>query len=316
MKKLIAASVYLSVCAAACPASDFEADGIGYSRVSASTVSVSGADKSVSGAIAIPAEISYGGAVYAVAAIDERAFEECAGMTSVTIPSSVSSVGNDAFSFCSALREVVFADGGSPVTLGYIPNLNAGLFADTRLATLYLGRDVSYNSRRGYSPFSGLETLSDVTIGAGVARVGQYAFSGCVSLSSVTMLGANPPLAAETAFDGVGMERCVVTVPVGAVPAYKEAPVWSGFPNITDGTASAECVGNPRLVSISASAGGISLSGLGEKAVVSVCCSDGRLLAGKRADRGSFELNGLAPGVYVVTVADSGEIVRGRVLVR
>jgi hypothetical protein len=43
-----------------------------------------------------------------VTSIGEAAFEDCSGLTSVTIPGSVTSIGSYAFSFCGSLTSVYF----------------------------------------------------------------------------------------------------------------------------------------------------------------------------------------------------------------
>ena len=53
-----------------------------------------------SGGIVIPETIEYQGIVYSVKSIGDYAFAGCSGLTSVTIPKSISSMGQWAFSSC------------------------------------------------------------------------------------------------------------------------------------------------------------------------------------------------------------------------
>ena len=53
--------------------------------------------KGPTGALEIPASVTYNGNNYSVVSIGQQAFEYCSGLTSVTIPSSVKSIGEDAF---------------------------------------------------------------------------------------------------------------------------------------------------------------------------------------------------------------------------
>ncbi len=52
-------------------------------------------------AINIPKSVTNGGATYSVGGIGNYAFRNCSGLTSVTIPSSVTSIGDDAFCYCN-----------------------------------------------------------------------------------------------------------------------------------------------------------------------------------------------------------------------
>ena len=63
------------------------------------------------GAVAIPSSVSYGGKTYSVSSIGDYAFDHGDGLTSVTIPNSVTSVGTwGVFYFCSNLQEINVAE--------------------------------------------------------------------------------------------------------------------------------------------------------------------------------------------------------------
>ena len=139
------------------------------------------------GNIIIPESTTYNGTTYSVTSIGKNAFHGCSGLTSVvvdknngtydsrdncnaiietstnklivgckntTIPNSVTSIGDYAFSYCSGLTSVT------------IPN--------------------SVTSINEYA-FSGCYGLTSVTIPNSVTSIGEYAFSGCSGLTSVTI---------------------------------------------------------------------------------------------------------------------------------
>ena len=82
-----------------------------------------------------------------VTSIGWSAFENCSGLTSVTIPNSVTSIGNWAFSHCSGLTSIT------------IPN--------------------SVTSIGNYA-FSDCSGLTSITIPNSVTSIGSYAFRGCI----------------------------------------------------------------------------------------------------------------------------------------
>ena len=115
-------------------------------------------------------------------------FKGCSGLTSITIPSSVESIRNDAFGGCTGLNRLRIENGEKELSLGYNSSTNKGLFCDCPLVTLYLNRNLSYNTGSyGYSPFYNIKTLKSVTIGNSVTRIGSSAFYGCTGLPSITI---------------------------------------------------------------------------------------------------------------------------------
>ena len=77
-------------------------DGINYELVAkikkATVIKKSGA--SYRGEVVIPESVEHQGTTYIVTSIGENAFTYCSGLTSVTIPNSVTSIGEEAFRDC------------------------------------------------------------------------------------------------------------------------------------------------------------------------------------------------------------------------
>ena len=77
-----------------------EVDGI-YYNISGTTATVTSGEKEYSGDIVIPESITFENSKYNVTRIGNSAFEKCSSLTSVTIPNSVTSIGEGAFSYCN-----------------------------------------------------------------------------------------------------------------------------------------------------------------------------------------------------------------------
>ena len=142
-----------------------------------------------------------------VTSIGNYAFRGCSGLTSVVIPNSVTSIDSHAFGGCTSLNDLRFEDGEDTLSLGYESvgsyTDGEGLFFNCPLKSLYLGRDLKYETsgKYGYSPFYGITTLTQVTIGSSVTSIGRYAFYNCSGLESVT-IGKSVTSFDSSAFSG------------------------------------------------------------------------------------------------------------------
>ena len=124
-----------------------------------------------------------------VTSIGDNAFWDCSGLTSVTIGDSVTSIGEYAFYYCSGLTSVYISDiaawcgidfGGSYANpLSYAENL----YLNGELVTGLVIPDSVTNI--GDYTFSGCTGLTSVTIPASVTSIGGSAFYGCSGLKAV-----------------------------------------------------------------------------------------------------------------------------------
>ena len=95
----------LLLCATVVSAHDFEVDGIYYNVTSEIDLTVevtSGSEYGglYSGDVTLPEEVMYDNVQYKVTSIGEFAFSDCVGLTSATIPESVTVIGALAFYGC------------------------------------------------------------------------------------------------------------------------------------------------------------------------------------------------------------------------
>lgn len=95
---------------------DFSYQGVRYSFVStteqtvevASSSQSAGSDgsSSYSGDIIIPSTVTYSGKEYTVVGIGESAFVNCVGMTSISLPSTLTYIKKEAFNVCLGLKKI------------------------------------------------------------------------------------------------------------------------------------------------------------------------------------------------------------------
>ena len=135
-------------------------------------------DGKYSGDIIIPEKVKGNdGVEYIVASLCASCFEGCSGLTSITIPSSVTSLGRDCFSGCSGLTSITIPS--SVTSLGdFCFYCCSGLTSITIPSSVTsLGRDC----------FEGCSGLTSITIPSSVTSLGQSCFSDCSGLTSVTI---------------------------------------------------------------------------------------------------------------------------------
>jgi len=172
-----------------------------------------GCSSLASGEIAIPNSVT---------TIGKQAFSMCTALTAVEIPESVTSIGDYAFNYCIGLASVTL-----PNSLISIGN---GVFSQCHaLTSIEIPNSVT---SIGSGVFTECLALSTVTIGSGVTSIGSYAFSMCSGLTSVTCLATTPPALDEAVFYDVDCAQIPLYVPQESVEAYKAADQWKDFTNI------------------------------------------------------------------------------------
>ncbi len=177
-----------------------------------------------------------------VTSIGNYAFDCCINLTSVTIPNSVTSIGISAFYWCSGLTSVT------------IPNSVTSI---------------------GIQAFLGCSGLTSVSIGKNVTYIQYGLFKGCTSLKDVYCYIEKVPFTAIDAFDFVDMKNATLHVPDAAVSEYKSIAPWGFFGTIVGlGTNSAKQT-EATPVLIQSENGRISVSGAGDGTAISVFGKNG-----------------------------------------
>ena len=213
----------LLLCATIASAEEATINGIKYELITkAKTAKVIAGDSYYTGDVIIPASVDYNGATYSVTSIGYEAFAYCSSLTSVTIPNSVTSIEYQAFGYCSSLTSITIPN--SVTTIG-----NYAFYYCSSLASITIGNSVT---SIGKSAFYNCSSLASVTIGSGVKTVYSEAFANCSELTDVYCLATTVPSTSSNAFNNSYPEYLTLHVPTEAINSYKTTAPWSSFGTI------------------------------------------------------------------------------------
>ena len=148
--------------------------------------------------------------------IKNYAFAYCTGLTSVTIPNSVTTIGDHAFDNCSNLTSVTI--GNSVTSIG-----DYAFASCTKLTSVTIPNSMT---TIGGQAFQSCSRLTEVTIGNSVTSIGNYAFRDCGSLISIICNATTAPTIQSSTFRDIKING-TLTVLTGST-GYD---VWMGTGN-------------------------------------------------------------------------------------
>ena len=202
-KKLLFSTLFLIMSLMEARAYDAEIDGIYYTFSDYSAiVSRPGTGGNYSGAVVIPSTVSYNGFTYLVETIGEWAFAE-SNLTSITIPETIASIENYAFSNCP-LSKAEFASIDHLLSIDFSGESSNPLYAahhlyiDGHEVTSLSLPNIDCIKNYTFAGFTGLTTLS---IPSTITSIGVGAFKECSGLTSISF-GENLWSIGASAFEG------------------------------------------------------------------------------------------------------------------
>lgn len=155
------------------------------------------------GDVIIPSTVVHEDAEYRVTSIGNRAFYKSAELNSVSIPNSVTSIGNSIFSGCTGMTSIVVEEGNPK----YDSRENCKAIIETASNKLLFGcqNTVIPNGVKSIenSAFNGCSGLTSIIIPNDVTDIGENAFAGCSELTYVT-IGSGVTSIGKNAFKDCG----------------------------------------------------------------------------------------------------------------
>lgn len=168
--------------------------------------------------------------------IGREVFEQCNSLQSITIPSTVQSIGDMCFWRSAGLSTVVFETGSNPITLGSslfsscssLKNItlpgNLTIMPSNMCSSCASLQSINLPTSLtsiGSSAFSGCTSLASVTFPKGLTSIADNTFSGCTKLANITFpeelltIGGSA-FAGCTSFTELSFPQSIITIGSGA----------------------------------------------------------------------------------------------------
>ena len=131
-----------------------------------------------------------------VTTIGYNAFGRCSGLTSITIPNSVTSIGEGAFSGCTGLTSITIPNS--------VTSIGEGAFSGcSGLTSITIPNGVTSISE---GAFAFCSSLTSVEIPNSVTSISDGAFGGCTGLTSVGPVGSNAGVKIPNSVTSIGTD--------------------------------------------------------------------------------------------------------------
>ena len=272
-------------------------DGI-YYNLSGTEATVTVSPNKYSGDLVIPESIYSYGQTYTVTGIESTAFVNCTALRTISLPSTIISIGGGTFSGCSLLvginvdeNNTIYSseDGvlytysrdriicypisksGAFIIPETVNNID-GVFKDRiNLTSIVIPNSIT---GIGNQTFFGCNGLTNVLISSTVTSIGDQAFSNCYVLSNVTILNPTPITISSNVFFNVNLPQCTLITPSAeSASSYGLAEIWRLF-NVVEGAIITVSVNNSTMGSVSRDSDKI-LYAPGETITVSASIEEG-----------------------------------------
>ncbi|MDE6811731.1 MAG: leucine-rich repeat protein, partial [Muribaculaceae bacterium] len=146
-------------------------------------------------------------------------------------------IASNAFSGCSGLKHVEFADIESLINMDFKSIYSNPLYM---AHLIYIGEEEikeiniaeSVTSIRNYT-FAGCSNLEKITLPGSIREIGESAFNGCSGLKTINVINPIPPVVENSTFTDCPATASLY-IPEGSLGLYWLHPYWSYFKNISN----------------------------------------------------------------------------------
>ena len=161
-----------------------------------------------------------------VTTLSNYVFQGCSGLTSLTLPAGITEIGDYAFWGCSGLTSLNLPAG---ITwIGY-----EAFSGCSGLTSLNLPAGIT---SIGWKAFEGCSGLTSLNLPAGITKIGDGAFRGCSGLTSIYVYAEKVPEKGYRydVFERVDAKKCTLYVPMGTYDDYRLSYFGHYFENIVE----------------------------------------------------------------------------------
>ena len=175
-------------------------------------------------------------------------FYYCTDLTSIQVDSNNPNYSSDDGVLYNKNKTVLCAypvgkNGSFSIPNTVITIVNGAFSACTGLSSVTIPNSVITIDVSGFSECTG---LTSITIPNSVTTIGDAAFSWCLNLTEMTVNWSIPLNLPNNIFDGINLSNFTLHVPAGTKSAYQADPVWGSFAfgTIDDGVTNGDQVWN------------------------------------------------------------------------